>query len=275
MQLTKILLPTTALTITFGLFACSNSVSPSEGSDDAIATEEDGLEPFIPGFDPGKYSSKADEPSSSASDVTSSESEGQSATSGEESSESGIESATSGEDSSASKGDESSTSGEESSASVGGDSSASGDEGSVSGDESSSSASEVSSASAGKSELNTDTGEINAGKDIMSGVDEGTGSELDDMVAACATTEGCPDGFEELEGGLVVDKNGNGNLTFESFDENDYYCFSGEGSWLKLERTKLGVYIPHFKNGAAWGNLSHFDIRFEDLCSAVYIMRKQ
>ena len=109
MQLTKILLPTTALTITFGLFACSSSVSPSEGSDDAIASEEDGLEPFIPGFDPGKYSSKADEPSSSASDVTSSESEGQSATSGEESSESGTESASSGDDSSADQGDDSAT----------------------------------------------------------------------------------------------------------------------------------------------------------------------
>ncbi len=250
--MTKILLPTTALTITFGLFACYSSVSPSEGSDDAIATEEDGLEPFIPGFDPGKYSSKTDEPSSSTSDVTSSESEGQSATSGDESSESGDESSTSGGDSSTSTGDESSASGEESS----------------------SSASEVSSATAGTSELNSDTGEMNAGEDIMSGVDEGTGSELDDMVAACATTEGCPEGFEELEGGLVVDKGGNGNLTFESFDENDYFCFTGEGSWLKLDRAKLGEYIPHFKNGAAWGNLSHFEIRFEDLCSAVYIMRK-
>lgn len=274
MQLTKILLPVTALSISLGLFACSSTVSPSEGSDDAIASEEDGLEPFIPGFDPGKYSSKTDEPSSSTSDVTSSESEGQSATSGDESSESGTESASSGDDSSASKGDGSSTSGDENSAAAGGESSASGDEGSVSGDESSSSTSEVSSASAGKSELNTDTGEINAGEDIMSGVDDGTSSDLDDLVAACGTAEGCPEGFEKLDGDLVVEKDGSGNLSFDSFEENDYFCFSGEGSWLKLERAKLGVYIPHFKNGAAWGNLSHFEIRFEDLCSAVYIMRK-
>lgn len=258
MQLTKILLPVTALSISLGLFACSNTVSPSEGSDDAIASEEDGLEPFIPGFDPGKYSSKADEPSSSASDVTSSESEGQSATSGEESSESGTESASSGDDSSASKGDDSASSGDGSSASR---------------DDESSSSEDASSASAGESTI-ADNGDITAGKDLMDGVDEGTSNQLNENVAACATAEGCPEGFEELDGGLVVDKDGSGNLDFNSFDENDYYCFSGEGEWLKLDRAKLGEFIPHFKNGAAWGNLSHFEIRFEDLCSAVYIMRK-
>lgn len=256
--MTKILLPTTALTITIGLFACSSSVSPSEGSDDAIASEEDGLEPFIPGFDPGKYSSKADEPSSSTSDVTSSESEVQSATSGGESSESGTESASSGDDSSASKGDDSASSGDGSSASR---------------DDESSSSEDASSASAGESTI-ADNGEITAGKDLMDGVDEGTSNQLNENVAACATAEGCPEGFEELDGGLVVDKDGSGNLDYNSFDENDYYCFSGEGEWLKLDRAKLGEFIPHFKNGSAWGNLSHFEIRFEDLCSAVYIMRK-
>ena len=258
MQLTKILLPVTALSISLGLFACSSTVSPSEGSDDAIASEEDGLEPFIPGFDPGKYSSKTDEPSSSTSDVTSSESEGQSATSGDESSESGTESASSGDDSSASKGDDSASSGDGSSASR---------------DDESSSSEDASSASAGESTI-ADNGDITAGKDLMDGVDEGTSDQLNENVAACATAEGCPEGFEELDGGLVVDKDGSGNLDYNSFDENDYYCFSGEGEWLKLDRAKLGEFIPHFKNGAAWGNLSHFEIRFEDLCSAVYIMRK-
>ena len=258
MQLTKILLPVTALSISLGLFACSSTVSPSEGSDDAITSEEDGLEPFIPGFNPGKYSSKTDEPSSSASDVTSSESEGQSATSGDESSESGTESASSGDDSSASKGDDSASSGDGSSASR---------------DDESSSSEGASSASAGESTI-ADNGEITAGKDLMDGVDEGTSNQLNENVAACATAEGCPEGFEKLNGGLVADKDGSGNLDYNSFDENDYYCFSGEGEWLKLDRAKLGEFIPHFKNGAAWGNLSHFEIRFEDLCSAVYIMRK-
>lgn len=258
MQLTKILLPTTALTITFGLFACSSSVSPSEGSDDAIASEEDGLEPFIPGFDPGKYSSKTDEPSSSASEEVSSDSESLSSVSEEDSSDSGEDSATSGDGSSASKGDDSASSGDGSSASR---------------DDESSSSEDASSASAGESTI-ADNGDITAGKDLMDGVDEGTSNQLNENVAACATAEGCPEGFEELNGGLVVDKDGSGNLDFNSFDENDYYCFSGEGEWLKLDRAKLGEFIPHFKNGAAWGNLSHFEIRFEDLCSAVYIMRK-
>ncbi|MBR2898816.1 MAG: hypothetical protein IKC23_04255 [Fibrobacter sp.] len=258
MQLTKILLPTTALTITFGLFACSSSVSPSEGSDDAIASEEDGLEPFIPGFDPGKYSSKTDEPSSSASEEVSSDSESLSSVSEEDSSDSGEDSATSGDGSSASKGDDSASSGDGSSASR---------------DDESSSSEDASSASAGESTI-ADNGDITAGKDLMDGVDEGTSNQLNENVAACVTAEGCPEGFEELNGGLVVDKDGSGNLDFNSFDENDYYCFSGEGEWLKLDRAKLGEFIPHFKNGAAWGNLSHFEIRFEDLCSAVYIMRK-
>lgn len=256
--MTKILLPTTALTITFGLFACSSSVSPSEGSDDAIASEEDGLEPFIPGFDPGKYSSKTDEPSSSASEEVSSDSESLSSVSEEDSSDSGEDSATSGDGSSASKGDDSASSGDGSSASR---------------DDESSSSEDASSASAGESTI-ADNGDITAGKDLMDGVDEGTSNQLNENVAACVTAEGCPEGFEELNGGLVVDKDGSGNLDFNSFDENDYYCFSGEGEWLKLDRAKLGEFIPHFKNGAAWGNLSHFEIRFEDLCSAVYIMRK-
>lgn len=258
MQLTKILLPTTALSISLGLFACSNTVSPSEGSDDAIASEEDGLEPFIPGFDPGKYSSKTDEPSSSASEEVSSDSESLSSVSEEDSSDSGEDSATSGDGSSASKGDDSASSGDGSSASR---------------DDESSSSEDASSASAGESTI-ADNGDITAGKDLMDGVDEGTSNQLNENVAACATAEGCPEGFEELNGGLVVDKDGSGNLDFNSFDENDYYCFSGEGEWLKLDRAKLGEFIPHFKNGAAWGNLSHFEIRFEDLCSAVYIMRK-
>ncbi len=253
------LLPATALVFTMGLFACSNTVSPPGESDVAEAVGEDGLEPFIPGFDPGKYSSKADEPSSSASKDEAVSSGDQSAASGDEPSGAGDEGSVSGDDSSASSGEEPS---------------GSGDEGSASGDESSSSAAGESSASTDKSGLDESTGEMNAGKDIMSGVDDATSTELNDLVTACTTAAGCPDGFEELEGSLVVDKDGSGNLTYDSFDENDYYCFSGEGSWLKLDRAKLGEYIPHFKNGAAWGNLSHFDIRFENLCSAVYIMRK-
>ena len=251
------LLPATALVFTMGLFACSNTVSPPGESDVAEAVGEDGLEPFIPGFDPGKYSSKADEPSSSASKDEAVSSGDQSAASGDEPSGAGDEGSVSGDDSSASSGEEPS---------------GSGDEGSASGDDSSSSAAEESSASTEESKFDDSTGEMNAGKDIMSGVDDGTSSDLDDLKAACDTAGVCPDGFEKLDDDAVsVDAS---QESYETFEQYDYFCFTDEGSWLKLDFSSLGKYIPHFKNGAAWGNLSHFEIRFEDLCSAVYIMRK-
>jgi hypothetical protein len=269
MQLTKILLPVTALSISLGFFACSSTVSPSEGSDDAIASEEDGLEPFIPGFDPGKYSSKTDEPSSSASDVTSSESEGQSATSGEESSESGTESASSGDDSSASKGDGSSTSGEESTARVGGDSSASGDEGSVSGDESSSSTGEVSSASGEKvdfsgSQITPDgNGNATITEEFMKGVTDQDVLDDLDKIANGETV----DGYEESD-----------QLNFKvddfDFDNYDYFCFTGEQSWLKITQDQLKESgLPFLWNGKAYGLRKKYTLRFEDTCDAIYVKR--
>jgi len=252
--LTKILLPTTALTITFGLFACSSSVSPSEGSDDAIASEEDGLEPFIPGFDPGKYSSKTDEPSSSASDVTSSESEGQSATSGDESSESGTESASSGD---------------ENSAAAGGESSASGDEGSVSGDESSSSTGEVSSTSGEKvdfsgSQITPDeNGNATITEEFMEGVTDQDVLDDLDKIANGETV----DGYEESD-----------QLNFKvddfDFDNYDYFCFTGEQSWLKITQDQLKESgLPFLWNGKAYGLRKKYTLRFEDTCDAIYVKR--
>ncbi len=254
MQLTKILLPTTALTITIGLFACSSSVSPSEGSDDAIASEEDGLEPFIPGFDPGKYSSKADEPSSSTSDVTSSESEVQSATSGDESSESGTESASSGD---------------ENSAAAGGESSASGDEGSVSGDESSSSTGEVSSASGEKvdfsgSQITPDeNGNATITEEFMEGVTDQDVLDDLDKIANGETV----DGYEESD-----------QLNFKvddfDFDNYDYFCFTGEQSWLKITQDQLKESgLPFLWNGKAYGLRKKYTLRFEDTCDAIYVKR--
>ncbi len=252
--MTKILLPTTALTITIGLFACSSSVSPSEGSDDAIASEEDGLEPFIPGFDPGKYSSKADEPSSSTSDVTSSESEVQSATSGDESSESGTESASSGD---------------ENSAAAGGESSASGDEGSVSGDESSSSTGEVSSASGEKvdfsgSQITPDeNGNATITEEFMEGVTDQDVLDDLDKIANGETV----DGYEESD-----------QLNFKvddfDFDNYDYFCFTGEQSWLKITQDQLKESgLPFLWNGKAYGLRKKYTLRFEDTCDAIYVKR--
>lgn len=254
MQLTKILLPTTALTITIGFFACSSSVSPSEGSDDAIASEEDGLEPFIPGFDPGKYSSKTDEPSSSTSDVTSSESEVQSATSGDESSESGTESASSGD---------------ENSAAAGGESSASGDEGSVSGDESSSSTGEVSSASGEKvdfsgSQITPDeNGNATITEEFMEGVTDQDVLDDLDKIANGETV----DGYEESD-----------QLNFKvddfDFDNYDYFCFTGEQSWLKITQDQLKESgLPFLWNGKAYGLRKKYTLRFEDTCDAIYVKR--
>ena len=252
--MTKILLPTTALTITIGLFACSSSVSPSEGSDDAIASEEDGLEPFIPGFDPGKYSSKTDEPSSSTSDVTSSESEVQSATSGDESSESGTESASSGD---------------ENSAAAGGESSASGDEGSVSGDESSSSTGEVSSASGEKvdfsgSQITPDeNGNATITEEFMEGVTDQDVLDDLDKIANGETV----DGYEESD-----------QLNFKvddfDFDNYDYFCFTGEQSWLKITQDQLKESgLPFLWNGKAYGLRKKYTLRFEDTCDAIYVKR--
>lgn len=247
MQLTKILLPTTALTITFGLFACSNSVSPSGNSDEEIATEEDGLEPFIPGFDPGKYSSKTDEPSSSTSDVTSSESEGQSATSG----------------------DGSSTSGDENSAAAGGESSASGDEGSASGDESSSSTSEVSSASgeevdfSGSQIVPDANGNATVTEEFM---EEVTDQDVLDDLDKIANGE-TVDGYEESD-----------QLNFKvddfDFDNYDYFCFTGEESWLKITQDQLKESgLPFLWNGKAYGLRKKYTLRFEGTCNALYVKR--
>ena len=255
MQLTKILLPVTALSISLGLFACSSTVSPSEGSDDAIASEEDGLEPFIPGFDPGKYSSKTDEPSSSASDVTSSESEGQSATSGEESSESGTESASSGDDSSASKGDDSASSGDGSSASRD--------------DESSSSTSEVSSASGEEvdfsgSQIKPDeNGNATITEEFMEGVTDQDVLDDLDKIANGETV----DGYEESD-----------QLNFKvddlDFDNYDYFCFTGEQSWLKITQDQLKESgLPFLWNGKAYGLRKKYTLRFEGTCNAIYVKR--
>lgn len=238
--MTKILLPVTALSISLGLFACSSTVSPSEGSDDAIASEEDGLEPFIPGFDPGKYSSKTDEPSSSTSDVTSSESEGQS-----------------------------STSGDENSAAAGGESSASGDEGSVSGDESSSSTSEVSSASGEKvdfsgSQITPDeNGNATITEEFMEGVTDQDVLDDLDKIANGETV----DGYEESD-----------QLNFKvddfDFDNYDYFCFTGEQSWLKITQDQLKESgLPFLWNGKAYGLRKKYTLRFEDTCDAIYVKK--
>ena len=245
--MTKILLPVTALSISLGLFACSNTVSPSEGLDDTGVAEEDGLKPFIPGFDPGKYSSKTDEPSSSTSEKISSGSEELSSGDGNGTSDSGDESSTSGGDSSTSTGDESS----------------------ASGDESSSSTSEVSSASGEKvdfsgSQITPDeNGNATITEEFMEGV---TDQEVLDDLDKIANGE-TVDGYEESD-----------QLNFKvddfDFDNYDYFCFTGEQSWLKITQDQLKESgLPFLWNGKAYGLRKKYTLRFEDTCDAIYVKK--
>lgn len=137
--------------------------------------------------------------------------------------------------------------------------------------ESSSSASGVvtsSSSTVRQATLSDGDGNFSMGTDDMEEVASGTQSELDSL-KEILDNGGTVEGFEELA--TEFDEN---TLTYESFDEGDYYCFTGEGEWMHVTRELLGQYIPHYKNGQAWGNLRHFDVKFMDACEGVYFRRK-
>lgn len=138
-------------------------------------------------------------------------------------------------------------------------------------DKSSSSASgdETSSSSTVRQETLTDgEGNFSVGTNDMEVVSTGEQSELDSL-KEILDNGGTIDGFEE-----VATEFNEQTLTYESFDEGDYYCFTGEGEWKHVTRELLGQYIPHYKNGQAWGNLRHFDVKFMDACEGVYFRRK-
>ena len=126
-----------------------------------------------------------------------------------------------------------------------------------------------SSAEPGKETIaNEDDGEFSFGTDDMKEISESAQSELDSL-KEILDNGGTVEGFEKTEGEFNEE-----TLPYEAFDENDFFCFTGEGEWLQITRELLGQYIPHYKNGAAWGNLRHFDVKFMDACAAVYIRRK-
>lgn len=102
----------------------------------------------------------------------------------------------------------------------------------------------------------------------MKEISESAQSELDSL-KEILDNGGTVEGFEKTEGEFNEE-----TLPYEAFDENDFFCFTGEGEWLQITRELLGQYIPHYKNNAAWGNLRHFDVKFMDACAAVYIRRK-
>ena len=166
--------------------------------------------------------------------------------------------------------DESSSSGKATSSSSAKDGSSSSAKASSSSSTPTSSATPASSsAEPGKETIaNEDDGEFSFGTDDMKEISESAQSELDSL-KEILDNGGTVEGFEKTEGEFNEE-----TLPYEAFDENDFFCFTGEGEWLQITRELLGQYIPHYKNGAAWGNLRHFDVKFMDACAAVYIRRK-
>lgn len=135
--------------------------------------------------------------------------------------------------------------------------------------ESSSSEPESSSAELGKETVaNTEEGDFSFGTDDMEEVSASAQSELDSL-KEILDNGGTVDGFEKTEMEFNEE-----TLPVEIFDEQDFFCFTGEGEWLQITKEMLGQYIPHYKNDHAWGNLRHFDVKFMDACSSVYIRRK-
>ena len=135
--------------------------------------------------------------------------------------------------------------------------------------ESSSSEPESSSAEVGKETvIDEDEGIFSIGTDDMTAVSDDAQSELDSL-KEILDNGGSVDGFE-----LADSEFNEETLLFEDFNDNDFFCFTGEGEWLKITREQLGKHIPHYKNGQAWGNFRQFDVKFMDACAAVYIRRK-
>jgi len=134
---------------------------------------------------------------------------------------------------------------------------------------SSSSVAASSSAVAGQTTVaNVDDGDFSFGTDDMESVAESAQTELDSL-KEILDNGGTVDGFEKTDMEFNEE-----TLPVEIFDEQDFFCFTGEGEWLRITKETLGEYIPHYRNDHAWGNLRHFDIKFMDACAAVYIKRK-
>ena len=133
----------------------------------------------------------------------------------------------------------------------------------------SSSSEPESSAAVGKETvIDEDEGIFSIGTDDMTVVSEDVQSELDSL-KEILDDGGTVDGFE-----LADSEFNEETLLYEDFNDNDFFCFTGEGEWLKITREQLGKHIPHYKNGEAWGNFRQFDVKFMDACAAVYIRRK-
>jgi len=59
-----------------------------------------------------------------------------------------------------------------------------------------------------------------------------------------------------------------------AFDNYDYFCFTGEQSWLKITQDQLKESgLPFLWNGKAYGLRKKYTLRFEDTCDAIYVKK--
>lgn len=122
-------------------------------------------------------------------------------------------------------------------------------------------------------EVNNDSTTVDVGGDAMEEVNDDESDELDSLRQELEDPDtNDPEGFE---------KDDDGEFNYEDFDfeKNDYFCFTGEGDWLRIdfnanreELKKIG--LPFLWNGHANGLKRKYLFRFENECAAVYIRRK-
>ena len=131
------------------------------------------------------------------------------------------------------------------------------------------STSEVSSASGEKvdfsgSQITPDeNGNATITEEFMEGVTDQDVLDDLDKIANGETV----DGYEESD-----------QLNFKvddfDFDNYDYFCFTGEQSWLKITQDQLKESgLPFLWNGKAYGLRKKYTLRFEDACDAIYVKR--
>lgn len=102
----------------------------------------------------------------------------------------------------------------------------------------------------------------------MEKVSEEEKKQLDELKDALDNDE-TPDGFEKAE-----DK----NFTYDEmdFENNEYFCFTGDNQWLRIVFDNIKASgLPFLWNGHAEGLKRKYEMRFEDACDAIYVMKKQ
>lgn len=119
----------------------------------------------------------------------------------------------------------------------------------------------ASSSSSVRSEISADSdGNVDIGKDWMETPDESDKDWLDSVKTEIGD-ENIADKFPPVIGGEVFDP-----------EHNDYFCFTEENEWLRIDTSNLKQYgIPWLWNNAAWGNRKKYTFRFDEVCQAIFV----